>query len=243
MVETTGVADPLPVVLTFLARNSRSGASRFDRHDRGCRSFSSIISRVRPPAISSLRRHRPAQQVRPRGRRATAGARGDDPDDAAGSAILPRRGARSDPAHPERRPVPVRPVFHRSAAELGGADDHAGSDRASAHDHLTADSSESLSFQSQRHVRGGQIPGLPRAASRRVYRAKGLIWIKESETRYVFHLVARRFALDPSERDGPATNKLVLIGRDLDRERLRGELEACLAPAPCSGIAGAKVDP
>ena len=65
-----------------------------------------------------------------------------------------------------------------------------------------------------------------------VYRGKGLLWIDESEQRYVFHLVAKRFSLDPFERDGPMSNRLVLIGRNLDRARLRDELDACLAPLP-----------
>jgi G3E family GTPase len=63
-----------------------------------------------------------------------------------------------------------------------------------------------------------------------VYRAKGLIWIAESDKRYVFHLVARRFCLDEDECDGAKGSKLVLIGRNLDRAQLRSRLEACLAP-------------
>jgi G3E family GTPase len=64
-----------------------------------------------------------------------------------------------------------------------------------------------------------------------VYRAKGLIWIAESDKRYVFHLVGKRFCLDEDARDGEKTNKLVLIGRNLDRAELRSRLEACLLPS------------
>jgi G3E family GTPase len=96
------------------------------------------------------------------------------------------------------------------------------------HDHVTADGFESLSFQSDQPfaIRKFQefLEGLPD----NVYRAKGLLWLEASESRYVFHLVAKRFSLDESPWDGPMNNKLVLIGRNLDRELLRGQLEACL---------------
>jgi hypothetical protein len=41
----------------------------------------------------------------------------------------------------------------------------------------------------------------------------------------VFHLVGGRFSLDPFDRTGPAGNRLVLIGRNLDRARLRAQLD------------------
>jgi hypothetical protein len=44
--------------------------------------------------------------------------------------------------------------------------------------------------------------------------------------------VAKRFSLDESQWEGVRTNKLVLIGRKLDRGQLRAQLEACLKPVP-----------
>ena len=49
-----------------------------------------------------------------------------------------------------------------------------------------------------------------------------------------FHLVVKRFCLDEHALGGEKTNKLVLIGRNLDRAQLRYRLEACLAPIPSS---------
>jgi hypothetical protein len=54
------------------------------------------------------------------------------------------------------------------------------------------------------------------------------LWVAESDKRYVFHLVAKRFSLDEGRSDGFQKNKLVLIGRNLDRSRPRRQLEACL---------------
>jgi G3E family GTPase len=95
---------------------------------------------------------------------------------------------------------------------------------------VTADGFESLSFQSDQPFAVHKFQDFLERLPDNVYRAKGLLWIDESKKRYVFHLVARRFSLDESPRDGPMKNKLVLIGRHLDCERLRDQLQACLAP-------------
>ncbi|MFN9631715.1 MAG: CobW family GTP-binding protein [Cyanobacteriota bacterium] len=62
-----------------------------------------------------------------------------------------------------------------------------------------------------------------------VYRAKGILWFNESERRHVFHLAGKRFSIDDSDWNGPRKNQLVLIGRDLDHAELRRQLQACVA--------------
>jgi G3E family GTPase len=62
-----------------------------------------------------------------------------------------------------------------------------------------------------------------------VFRGKGILWVAESDARYVFHLVGKRFSLDESRWHGPRKNMLVLIGRNLDGAQLRRRLEVCLA--------------
>jgi hypothetical protein len=41
----------------------------------------------------------------------------------------------------------------------------------------------------------------------------------------VFHLVGKRFTLDETGWSSPMSNRLALIGRNLNRARLREELE------------------
>jgi G3E family GTPase len=101
-------------------------------------------------------------------------------------------------------------------------------------DHLAADGFEALSFQSERPFAVQKFQDFLEQLPHDVYRAKGLIWIAESDKRYVFHLVAKRFCLDEHALGGEKTNKLVLIGRNLDRAQLRYRLEACLASIPSS---------
>ena len=101
-------------------------------------------------------------------------------------------------------------------------------DRRRRHDHVSADGFASLSFQSDRAFAVHRFQDFLERLPDTVFRAKGVLWIDESDKRYVFHLVGKRFSLDESGRHGPMTNKLVLIGRNLDQGLLRRQLEACL---------------
>ncbi len=70
-----------------------------------------------------------------------------------------------------------------------------------------------------------------------VFRAKGILWFNESERRHVFHLAGKRFSIDDSDWPGPRKNQLVLIGKDLDHQRLRQQLQACVARDSGRGFA------
>jgi G3E family GTPase len=109
-------------------------------------------------------------------------------------------------------------------------------DHQHATDHLAADGFEALSFQSERPFAAQRFQDFLERLPNSVYRGKGLLWVGESDKRYVFHLVAKRFSLDEVSldedgREGQTRNKLVLIGRNLDRAQLRSRLEACLTSA------------
>ncbi|MGC2199019.1 MAG: GTP-binding protein [Stellaceae bacterium] len=55
-----------------------------------------------------------------------------------------------------------------------------------------------------------------------------MLWLKESDRRYICHLVGQRFTLDESDAQAPEANRLVLIGRQLDHQMLREQLARCL---------------
>jgi len=103
------------------------------------------------------------------------------------------------------------------------------------HAHLDNDGFVSLSFESDRpfSVRRFQAfldasrpPGL--------FRGKGFLWLAETGKRYVFHLVGERFTLEADERGVGGANRLVLIGQKLDTEDLRARLSQCLSTHPVS---------
>jgi G3E family GTPase len=100
------------------------------------------------------------------------------------------------------------------------------------HAHLDNDGFVSLSFESDRpfsvsrfqaFLDAGRPPGL--------FRGKGFLWLAETGKRYIFHLVGERFTLEEDKRDYAGANRLVLIGRELDVETLRARLAGCLVHA------------
>ncbi len=64
-----------------------------------------------------------------------------------------------------------------------------------------------------------------------VFRAKGVLWFRESERRHLFHLCGKRFTIDDSDWPEGAERhtKVVAIGKNLDQPTLKAQLEACVA--------------
>ncbi|NWF60511.1 MAG: GTP-binding protein [Fischerella sp.] len=96
-------------------------------------------------------------------------------------------------------------------------------------DHLENDGFTSLSFESDKPfaIRKFQY-FLDNQLPDNIFRAKGIMWFDESPKRHIFHLCGKRFTLDDDEWKGEKKNQLVLIGQNLDREQLREQLENCL---------------
>ena len=117
--------------------------------------------------------------------------------------------------------------------DQGVHDDAHGLDHAHHHhhsDHLANDGFVSLSFQSDRPFSVRKFQNfLDNELPLNVFRAKGILWFDESSKRHVFHLSGKRFSLDDEAWKGDPKNQLVLIGQDLDLEKLRSQLQDCLA--------------
>jgi len=119
---------------------------------------------------------------------------------------------------------------HDHAHNHHDAHDHHHHDHAHHPDHQAIEGFTSLSFASDgpfslkkfQNFLDNQLP-------EGVFRAKGILWFNESERRHVFHLAGKRFSIDDTDWSGPRKNQLVLIGRELDHEQLRRQLQACVA--------------
>jgi G3E family GTPase len=64
-----------------------------------------------------------------------------------------------------------------------------------------------------------------------IYRMKGVLAVKGLSDKYAFqgvHMMLEGAPLEPWGPDQPRTNKLVFIGRKLDRAALEAGFEACL---------------
>ena len=63
--------------------------------------------------------------------------------------------------------------------------------------------------------------------SQNIFRAKGILWFVESERKHIFHLSGKRFSLDDYEWENEKSNKIVLIGKDLDHQTIKNQLDLC----------------
>ena len=61
-----------------------------------------------------------------------------------------------------------------------------------------------------------------------VFRAKGILWFLESERRHVFHLAGKRISIEDSEWEEERNNQIVLIGKDLNKVEILDQLNSCI---------------
>jgi G3E family GTPase len=95
--------------------------------------------------------------------------------------------------------------------------------------HLDNDGFTSLSFVSDRPFNLRKFEHfLNHQLTSNIFRAKGFLWFDESDKCHVFHLCGKRFSIDDSEWKGKPQTKFVIIGRDLDNDKVRSQLDNCL---------------
>ncbi len=63
--------------------------------------------------------------------------------------------------------------------------------------------------------------------SQNIFRAKGILWFMESERKHIFHLSGKRFSLDDEKWTKEKSNKIVLIGKNLDHQTIKNQLSSC----------------
>lgn len=95
--------------------------------------------------------------------------------------------------------------------------------------HIANDGFVSLSFRSDRPfaVKKFQVflqDKLPVG----VFRAKGILWFKESTRRHIFQLSGKRYDLKDEDWQGKPSNQIVFIGRSLNALEINQQLNNCL---------------
>jgi G3E family GTPase len=230
IVETTGLADPLPIILTFLRSEFRDRV-RVD----------SVITLADAENFSldlsgSLAAHNQFRYAD-----AVLLNKCDLVEDHALRTIEKRIHEIKGDARiirTTRSQVPLRLILGLGSLEadqdrVDGPECWAENAFGHDHDHLSGDGFSAISFGSDQPLSVDEFQSfLDRDLPDGVFRGKGILWLAESDARYVFHLVGKRFSLDETRWNGPRRNRLVLIGRNLDSDRLRRRLEACLAHPP-----------
>ncbi len=95
------------------------------------------------------------------------------------------------------------------------------------YDHLENDRFVSISFKSIHPFSIKKFQEFLDNLSPNVFRGKGILWFRESYLRHIFQLSGKRCSLEPDQKP-PNGNQLVLIGRDLDQSIIQERLRDCL---------------
>jgi len=222
IVETTGLADPLPIVLTFLRSEFRE-AVRVDTIVALADAENFSLDHFDSNAALNQLRYADFVLLN---KCDAVGPQKADAVEAKIRAIAER--ARIVRTIRSQIPLPLilgAGLFRRDLR----FDAHS-------HDHIAADGFDAVSFTSDRAFAAEAFQAFLERLPENVFRAKGILTIDGSGGRHLFHLVGRRFTLDAAPTGFIGRNRLVLIGQDLDGARLRAQLAACLVmpviPAP-----------
>lgn len=237
VVETTGVADPLPIALTFLGTELQH-LTRLDsiltvidaetftpKHYDSEAAFSQIMygditivnktDLVTPEKITELEAYINSQK---KGARILRSQHGVVP--------LPLiLDVKIDQANLQSN-LQAAQTEQKSEHHDHSHHDHSHHEH---NHHIENDGFVSISFQSDRALELEKFQNfLDRQLPTDVFRAKGILNFAGIPNRYVFQLSGKRYELK-TEEGNSAPTQLVLIGRNLDREQLLSQLEDCLA--------------
>ncbi len=225
VIETTGLADPLPIILTFLGTELKFltridavvtvvDAAAFDaKHFESDAAFSQIrygdmvilnkIDLASKEKIAELKEF--IEDIKP------------------GFRILQSEYAK----------VPLALIL-----DIGlNQEDHYQEkisefrrDRSSFNNHLETDGFSFVSFQSDRPFELEKFTHfLTEQLLNNVFRAKGILWFQESSSRHIFQLSGPRYDLQADDWISQPKNEIVFIGRNLNESLIKEQLDDCLA--------------
>ncbi|NEZ61756.1 GTP-binding protein [Leptolyngbyaceae cyanobacterium CCMR0082] len=221
VLETTGVADPLPIMLTFLGTELRDltqldavitliDVETFDPDDHyeSNAAMSQIlygdiillnkIDRVPEPRVQKLKHHVLSIKDRARVLEATHGQ------------------------------VPLSLILNVQLTDAAVVQENVSAVDSSVK-HLQNDGFMSVSFKGDRPFALKKFQQfLDYQLPNNVFRAKGIVWFAESEKRHLFQLSGSRFTIDDSDWKTPPKTEMVWIGRQLDVLSLMQKLNNCM---------------
>ncbi|MBD2342867.1 CobW family GTP-binding protein [Anabaena subtropica] len=236
VIETTGVADPLPIILTFLGTELRDltnldsiltmvDAEAFNSHHFESEAalkqltYGDIIllnktDLVTPEKIQELENY--VHDVK------------------ASAKILHTK--HGEVALPLILDVGLTPTDKYVANEVEDTHEHHHEHHDHKHHHhehhshhLENDGFVSVSFQADRPFDVHKFENfLTEKIPQNVFRAKGILWFSDSELRHIFQLSGLRYNLHADEWHTLPKNQVVFIGRKLDTSQIYTQLNKCL---------------
>lgn len=233
VIETTGVADPLPIVLTFLGTELRDlirldsiltvvDAEAFAPDHFGSEAalkqiiYGDIILLNKTDLVSEEKIKVLEEDI-----------------------YRIKEGSRILHSQYGRVPLPLildieltTPNFY---ADLEVEGDHHHHEHEHEHHHhhshhLEVDGFVSVSFASDRPFNIEKFQDfLSERMPADIFRAKGILWFKESQLRHIFQLSGKRYDMNADRWAIEPRNQLVFIGRNLNAQAIRQKLYDCLA--------------
>lgn len=234
VIETTGVADPLPIILTFLGTELRDltnldsiitlvDAEAFDAEHFQSESALKQITYGDIILLNKVDLATPAKLKE---------VEDYIYDVKAGAKIL----------HTQYGEVPLPLLLDTDLTpkqdylSIVEQDEHKEHDHHHHHehhhhhsDHLDNDGFVSISFQSDRPFDVHKFEAfLTEEMPPGVFRAKGILWFNDSDLRHIFQLSGQRYNLHGDNWCSPPKNQLVFIGRNLKPSEINSHLHKCL---------------
>ena len=247
VIETTGVADPLPIILTFLGTELRDltrldsiiamvDAETFTQdHFESEAAFKQItyadVTLVNKVDLASSDQVKTLEEYLnsvKEGARILRSQQGQVP-----LQLILDVGYNNPEAYAELVQEEIEQTAHEHHHH-GHEHHHHGHEHREHHHHHSAhldnDGFVSIAFESDRpfHVKKFEH-FLQNNLPQTVFRAKGILWFEESDLRNIFQLSGPRFSIDGEEWRTPPRNQLVFIGRHLNGDDIQQQLTACLA--------------
>ncbi|NES80503.1 MAG: GTP-binding protein [Moorea sp. SIO2B7] len=224
VIETTGLADPLPIILTFLSIELKFltrldavitvvDAAAFDgKHFES----DAALSQIRYGDMVILNKIDLATEEKITELKALI------EDVKPGFRILPS----------EHGKVPLPLILDIGLTQ---ADDYQAEisefrrNKYAFNNHLVNDGFNFVSFQSDRPFKIDKFEHfLTQQLSNNIFRAKGILWFQESPARHIFQLSGPRYDLQADDWTSQPKNELVFIGRNLDKSLIKQQLDECL---------------
>ena len=233
VIETTGIADPLPIILTFVGTELRDltkldsiitvvDSEAFDpNHYESDAAFKQItyadvILLNKTDLVDEQKLEELANYIED----IKVGAR----------VIHTQYGEVALPLILDVDLTPVNEYISKQVEDTHHHEHHSNHHHHEHHsNHLENDGFVSVSFQSDRPFNIHKFQTfLTDNLPQNIFRAKGLLWFNDSPLRHIFQLSGSRYQLDADEWKTEPKNQLVLIGRHLDCQKINFLLNECL---------------
>ncbi|BAQ62550.1 putative metal chaperone [Geminocystis sp. NIES-3708] len=230
IVETTGVADPLPIILTFLSPELRdlvrldSVLTLIDAENFTSEHFESdaALKQVIFGDIILLNKVDLVTE--------------DKIKELEKDIYCIKQGANILHTEYGKVPLPLildidvsKPTNYPSESVTNSHDHHHHHHDHHHSNHLEIDGFMSISFECNCPFNVDKFQNLIiDNIMNQVFRAKGILWFAESKLKHIFQLSGKRYDIDTQEWENNPKNQLIMIGRNLDENKLKTKLKECL---------------